>query len=98
MKTRSNRLTPHDIENAMVNPVLVFDRPTEIVTCTQLSREQKIEMLKKWELDARALQRASDESMTGCETSELDDVNSALSKLDPDNAAADGFGKAPTKI
>jgi hypothetical protein len=69
-----------------------------VVTCENLSRAQRIEILKRWELDARALQRAADESMTGGEPTLLDEVNSALMRLDPADRTGDQFGKAPTKI
>ncbi len=63
-----------------------------------LSRAQKIDILKRWELDARALQRATDESMSGGEAPLLDEVNRAVLMIDPENEARNDFGKAPTKI
>ena len=82
----------------MVNPSMVFDSPAEVVTSVDLTREEKIELLKRWELDARALQRASDENMSGGEPPQLDAVNEALAKLDPKNSTPDDFGKVATKI
>lgn len=82
----------------MVNPSMVFDSPAEVVTSVDLTREEKIELLKRWELDARALQRASDENMSGGEPPQLDAVNEALAKLDPKNSTPDDFEKVATKI
>jgi hypothetical protein len=98
MKVDNQKLSKADIEHAMMTPSSVFDAPAEVVESEGLTRAQKIEVLKRWELDARALQRATDENMTGGERSLLDEVNDALSKLDPEGATPDGFGKAPTKI
>ena len=65
MKTGSECLSKDDLAEAITSPVSVFDFPLEVVACPGLSRAQKIEILKRWELDARALQRATDENMSG---------------------------------
>jgi hypothetical protein len=98
MKTESVTLTRDELSNAITSPVSVFDFPLEVVACPGLSKDQKIEILKRWELDARALQRATDENMDGGEPPLLDEVNRALMMLDPENATADHFGDSPTKI
>jgi len=98
MKTESVTLTKEELADAITSPVSIFDFPLEVVACPGLSREQKIEILKRWELDARALQRATDENMSGGEHPLLEEVNRALMMLDPQNEVRDGFGAAPTKI
>jgi hypothetical protein len=98
MKIDTPKLSKADIERAMITPSAVFDTPAEIVEAEGLTRPQKIEVLTRWELDARALQRATDENMTGGGRPPLEEVNEALLKLDPEGKKADGFGKAPTKI
>ena len=98
MKTHTGTLTSQDVTRAMTSPTAVFDNPNEVISRHELSHAQKIEILKRWELDARALQRATDESMTGGEPPELDAVNKALLTLDPQDKTRDQFGKAPTKI
>ncbi|MEQ1673187.1 MAG: hypothetical protein ABL893_20240 [Hyphomicrobium sp.] len=98
MKTKSNTMSPQDVTLAKTSPTAIFDSPAEVLARHELSREQKIEILKSWELDARALQRATDESMGGGEPPELDAVNKALLTLDPKDKTRDQFGKAPTKI
>jgi len=98
MKIDTPKLSKADIEQAMITPSAVFDTPAEIVEAERLTRPQKIEVLKRWEFDARALQRATDENMTGGEHPPLDEINEELSKLDPEGSTPDGFGKAPTKI
>ncbi|MBN9353357.1 MAG: hypothetical protein J0H04_05015 [Hyphomicrobium denitrificans] len=98
MKTESITLTKQELTEAITSPVSIFDFPLEVVACPGLSRDQKIEILKRWELDARALQRATDENMSGDEPNLLDEVNRALMMLDPENSVHDGFGSAPTKV
>lgn len=87
-----------EIDMALISPSAVFDRPEEVVETAALARLVKIEILKRWELDARALQRATEENMTGGEPPPLDAVNAALSRLDPEGEAMADFGKAPTKL
>ena len=106
MKTRSNKLSKADIDEALTSPIKVFDYPMEVISADGLTGAERIEILKRWELDARALQRAADESMVGGadestvggESPVLDEVNKALSILDPEASTPDGFGKVPTKI
>jgi hypothetical protein len=76
-----------------------FDRPHDIVVCGDLSLEQKIRLLKEWEIDLRELQVASEENMTGENASGstaelLRQCRRALAML----GMADGdSGGAPTK-
>ena len=98
MKTQSKALTDKDITAALTSPTAVFDNPAEVLGRPELSRAQKIEILKRWELDARALQRATDENMSGGEPPDLDAVNQALLSLDPKDQTRDKFGAAATKI
>lgn len=86
------------LEKALLTPSSVFEAPLDVAHHPQLSVIDKIKILKQWELDSRALQRASEESMTGGEQSRLDEVNNALAIVDPANTAEDGFGDVPTKI
>lgn len=91
-------LGPAEIEQALISPTSVFDAPDEVVGAPVLDTTMKIEILKRWELDARALQRATEENMSGGEPPGLDAVNDALGKLDPEGKALADFGKAPTKL
>lgn len=93
-----SNLGPAEIEKALISPASVFDIPSEVVESKALARLMKIEILKRWELDARALLRATEENMGGGEISQIDAVNEALTELDPDGQAFADFGKAPTKL
>ncbi|HKU99545.1 MAG TPA: hypothetical protein VJR58_29905 [Vineibacter sp.] len=80
---------------ATVTPTKEFDRPADVLRAAHLSRDQKIAVLKQWELDARLLQTAAEEGMGGGEPNLLDEVKKALAALDADKADTDGQG--PTK-
>jgi hypothetical protein len=87
-----------EIEKALISPTSVFDEPSEVVESRALNRLIKIEILRRWELDARALQRATDENMTGGEAPPLDAVNAALAILDPQDESLSDLEKAPAKL
>jgi hypothetical protein len=53
-----------DLDHARLNPAAVFDTPGEVLQHVDVSREQKIDILRRWALDAHALQVAEDENMT----------------------------------
>ena len=77
-----------DIDKALLDPTSVFKTPEDVLKAHDLTREQKIEILRRWEYDARELQVADDESMTGGSNNLLQRVLESLSALgyvpDPD--------------
>jgi hypothetical protein len=85
-----------DINKALTNPSLVFKRPHEVVENNDLSREQKIDVLRRWEYDARELQVADEEGMAPADPQPgvLDGILDALRSL---GAPADVEHSAPTK-
>ena len=85
------------IEQALTSPISVFDHPAEVVA-TDLPNSQKIEILLRWQFDAHALQRATDENMFGGDPPMLDEVNAALTAVDPVGQYADAFRRAAQKI
>jgi len=88
-------MTSEDKAKALSNPSSLFKRPREVVACAELSRAEKTEILKQWELDARLLQVASEEGMSKGERSLLGEVKAAQQKLDVATLKEDG---APTKL
>ena len=70
-----------DVEKALLDPGLVFKTPDEVLAEKDLSREQKIKILQKWEYDARELEVAEEEGMKGPKLVSLDDVLRALRSL-----------------
>ena len=85
-----------DVKKALLDPSTVFHKPDEIVENNELSREEKIEILRRWEYDVRELQVTDEESMTAPrpERVTLDAVLEALRAV---GAPADLERSAPTK-
>ena len=50
-------------EQALLNPTSIYKLPVEVVEDDSLTREQKIQILHRWEYDARELQIAEEENM-----------------------------------
>ena len=83
-----------DVEKALIDPALVFKTPEEVLADNELSREQKIKILRRWEYDVRELQVAEEEGMEVPQPVMLDVVLCALRAL---GAPADTERSAPTK-
>lgn len=71
-----------NIDEAINNPESIFKSPDEVVSCKDLTREQKIKILKHWEYDARLLEVAEEENMRGNDLDILDLILLALKTLD----------------
>ena len=83
-----------DVEKALVDPGFVFKTPQELLANDALSRERKIEILRRWEYDVRQLQVAEEESMEGPQSVTLESVLQAMRAM---GAPADPERSAPTK-
>lgn len=70
-----------DLQQAMDDPASYFAAPADVVQSGELSRAQKIQILRRWEYDARLLEVAQEENMRGGTTSRLADVLDALHAL-----------------
>lgn len=68
-------------DKARGSPAAVFDAPDDVVQSDDLTKKEKVEVLGQWEADAKALQTATDEGMSGGERPRLDDVKSAQTEL-----------------
>lgn len=79
-------------DRAIDNPAATFREPSDIMVCNELSRDEKIQVLRRWEYDARQLEVAQEENMISRERSGLSAVLSALQELD-----AEKLPSAPTK-
>jgi hypothetical protein len=58
-----------------------FRRPMDVVEATGIPIVEKLSILRAWETDERALQRAEDEGMGGGEHAHLQRVQEALGRL-----------------
>lgn len=70
-----------DIDQAMLDPGSVFASPEALRDQHGLTRDQKIEILRRWAYDARQLSVAEEEGMIGGESSSLAEVLSVLDSL-----------------
>jgi hypothetical protein len=52
-----------DYEQALLDPSSVFDRPEDVLTHPALSRDQRIEILRRWTYDASEVCVAAEEGM-----------------------------------
>jgi len=73
--------TAKDYDRALIAPEQVFASPMDIVETESMTPEQKLTVLKHWEANARDLQVASEENMTGPENSRLGEVKKAIIRL-----------------
>jgi hypothetical protein len=85
-----------DLKKALTDPSAMFKKPQDVVEKKELSREQKIEILRHWEYDPRELQVADEEGMSP-EVSQPTVLDAVLKALRSLNAAADVERSAPTK-
>ena len=83
-----------DIDKALIDPASIFGTPREVLARDELTREQKIEILRRWEYDARELEVAEDENMPGGGPDILDEILAALHAMD---AGIDLDHTPPTK-
>ena len=83
-----------DLEAARTDPAGTFSAPSDIVRRKDLKRETKIELLREWEREARALAVAEEEGMMGGEESMLARVRRALHELGADTDEAEAAGHA----
>lgn len=83
-----------DIDKAMLDPTSVFTNPKEVLAEGSLTNVQKIQILRRWEYDARELEVAEEENMGGAVPSMLGEILNALHRL---NAEVDTEHSPPTK-
>ena len=84
-----------DVTKAMLDPTMVFKEPKDVVASNELTLDQKIEILRRWEYDARQLEVAEEEAgMTVRRPEMFDRVLQALHTL---GAKRDTEHTPPTK-
>lgn len=84
-------MTKSIVNEAIADASKVFPTPMAVVEARDLTRDEKIKILKNWELDARRLVSSGDENMAqerGLGRSRLPEVQAALRALDTNPAAS----------
>lgn len=71
-----------DLERARLNPATVFATPEEILATPNLTRTEKIELLRRWAYDADELAVAEEEGMAGGEPTLQGQILAALDQLE----------------
>ncbi len=72
-----------DVTKAMLDPTMVFKEPKDVVASNELTRDQKIEILRRWKYDAQQLEVAEEEAGMAVRRPEMfDRVVRALHTLD----------------
>lgn len=85
-----------DYKQAVLDPTSVFKHPEDVlqVSDKELSKKQKIKILRSWEYDAREIEVAEEENMQGRSQDLLAAILKALLKLGVKNSIEN---PAPTK-
>jgi hypothetical protein len=73
-----------DLEQALVSPAIVFDKPEEVVRHPLLSYNCKREILLRWAWDEHLIEIAQGEGMPAQSSTRLDEVKAALLLLGED--------------
>jgi|TARA_B100000965_G_scaffold384630_1_gene385076 hypothetical protein len=92
--TDAEKPMPGDMEQALLDPASVFETPEALLLNPDLSREQKIEILRRWEYDASEVSVAVEEGMPDGDDDLLQRILNALGEL---SASIDGEKTGPTK-
>ena len=71
-----------DFEKALEDPTAVFSEPIEVVTCSHLTPDMRLAVLRQWEQTARRLSVAEGEGMGGGEENMLGRVEQAIAVVE----------------
>lgn len=75
----------NDYEKAKLDPTQIFSTPQEVLEREDFSRDQKIEVLRRWVYDAQLIAVAGEENMSPLSQApeiDLQDILKALHELD----------------
>ncbi|HBX38814.1 MAG TPA: hypothetical protein DEG76_16675 [Pseudohongiella sp.] len=73
----------NNLDEILKDPACNFDTPADVLSSDNFSKDQKIEILRRWDDDARLLLTAQSEGMKQGKSSAevLTQIQSALAKL-----------------
>lgn len=74
-------MTNIDFKTLRTDPSAHFTSPGDIVERTDLTKNQKLDLLQAWEFDEKRLQEAAAENMAGGESDCLNAVQKAIRQL-----------------
>ncbi|WP_417658939.1 hypothetical protein [Pseudidiomarina sp.] len=70
-----------NLDAILRDPSAAYKKPDDILNDSNLSYDEKLEVLEQWEYDALELQVATDENMPGAKETPLDEILAAKKKL-----------------
>ena len=70
-----------DIQKALLDPAAVFEKPEAVLEEPTLSREQKFEILRRWQYNASEEDVALEEGMPGAESGLVRRIMLALEQV-----------------
>lgn len=70
-----------DIDQTILDPKGAFGSPAAVLEADGLTREEKLRILRQWELDARELLVATEENMGNGDDPALDEIVNAIAAL-----------------
>ncbi|MBL4856228.1 MAG: hypothetical protein HLX52_05600 [Idiomarinaceae bacterium] len=70
-----------DFKKSLKNPAEAFDSPQDVANDSELSNEQKIEVLTQWRYDELETEVADQENMAGEKPDKLGEINNLLLEL-----------------
>lgn len=77
----TEKTAPFDREAAMLDPATAFRTPEALLARAEIGEDDKIELLRRWEYDARELEVEEEESMPPHDDDLLARIHAALSSL-----------------
>jgi len=83
-----------DYQKALLDPASIFENPEEVLEQAELSKDQQIEILRRWAYDANEVAVAEEEGMEGDGPLILQRV---LETLDKVSGGIDVRHSGPTK-
>ncbi len=83
-----------DYQKALLDPASIFENPEEVLEQAELSKDQQIEILKRWAYDANEVAVAEEEGLVGDGPLILQRVLEVLDKL---TGGVDVRHSGPTK-
>jgi hypothetical protein len=86
-----------DIELAKLDPSSVYKSPKDVLSDKTLSRDEKIEILKRWAYDERELSVAEEENMIGVDHDRRFVLSEILNLLRELGVDSDQKNPPPTK-
>lgn len=81
-RTMAHTDTTATLAQSLLDPARWFATPEDVLTRGDLTREQKVEILKRWEYDAAEADVATEEGMPGEDGGALQLILMALSRLE----------------